>query len=317
MENHTTSYIPRSNKHLNMSGSSTSSSSPVQEVLQSGQDLSSGWDLPITTEADLGHVSEDLFSDTQEVLQSAQDLDSWGRDVSMTIEADHRHGSQDLFFTAPGSLSDTLEALQSGTDLSSGLDLSMNIENSPTQALSGSSTRSDLSLNLQEPHKDDGDESQDLYATTPLSLPVDLDATASLILPVDLDATALPVTQDEKIVSERNLFAYKFHGSNISSLMTYSGQKSLGKAVLEYVVFCSQMIEKYLAQRFPDDPKKRKELRNMIEETRDENFGIYCNKSEEPQAGPSGYKRPISESSTSPPKKKEKKESDDSDDVSD
>ena len=55
----------------------------------------------------------------------------------------------------------------------------------------------------------------------------------------------------------------------------------------------------------------------MIEETRDENFGIYCNKSEEPQAGPSGYKRPISESSTSPPKKKEKKESDDSDDVSD
>merc|ERR1712121_7368 len=174
----------------------------------------------------------------------------------------------------------------------------MNIENSPTQALSGSSTHSDLSLNLscssksrpvQEPHKDDGDESQDLDATTPLSLPV------------DLDATALPVTQDEKIVSERNLFAYKFHGSNISSLMTYSGQKSLGKAVLEYVVFCSQMIEKYLAQRFPDDPKKRKELRNMIEETRDENFGIYCNKSEEPQAGPSGYKRPISESSTSPP----------------
>ena len=52
---------------------------------------------------------------------------------------------------------------------------------------------------------------------------------------------------------------------------------------------------------------KKKDLRNIIEITRDDNFGIDSNKSEEPQPGPSGYKRPNLESSTSPPKKNKKK----------
>ena len=344
-----------------ISDSSSTGSSPVQEIVDNGN-----------VRRD---ESEDLYSTARETLPAV------GEHENFDNENVRRDESEDLYSTARISFSDRQEGIpveaeheesqdlfQSGQDLSAAWD-TMNIENSPTQYPCGSSTDSDLGANIsclsdsqyffstspisfsdtQEVIPVDLAESQDIsFSDTQERIPVvadlptspDLFTTDPSSIPVQADGATAPHggytleqhdytqelsegsvsnTEDEKI-SARNLFASSFHESNIRKLKNCHAKPDelcWNTAEFRYVVYCSQMIEKYLGQMFPDDPKKRNDKRNEIEIIRDTTFGIYCNKSEEPQPGPSGYKRPHSESSTSPPKKVKKKESDESDDASD
>ena len=124
---------------------------------------------------------------------------------------------------------------------------------------------------------------------------------------------SIPDTQEEiKARTARlNKFATSFHKDSILHLQNLAQPIKPDLDVIEYryVVLCSQMIEKYIASKFPNDPKERNQLRNKIQRYRENLFGTYIDQCDEdnldePQPGTSGLnsKRPMLEKITSPQK---------------
>ena len=135
---------------------------------------------------------------------------------------------------------------------------------------------------------------------------------------------SIPDTQEETKArcARLNKFATSFHKDSILHLQNLAQPIKPDLDVIEYryVVLCSQMIEKYIASKFPNDPKERNQLRNKIQRYRENLFGTYIDQCDEdsldePQPGTSGLnsKRPMSEKTTSPQKKVRKDDSDHSD----
>ena len=132
---------------------------------------------------------------------------------------------------------------------------------------------------------------------------------------------SIPNTQPE-IEARRsalNAFADRFHTECAYKLQSYGEEAikpDMETTKFNYIVLASQVVDKYIGLSFPDDPKRRKTLRNKIHKTRELNFGKYYTSDEdtlEPQAGPSGCKRPKKEKKLSPQKKVRKNDSDSSD----
>ena len=132
---------------------------------------------------------------------------------------------------------------------------------------------------------------------------------------------SVPNTQAEieARISEFNSFADRFHTECAYKLQSYGEEAikpDMETTKFHYIALASQVLEKYIGLTFPDDPKRRKTLRNKIDKTRELNFGKYYTSDEdtiEPQAGPSGCKRPKKEKKLSPQKKVRKNDSDSSD----
>merc|ERR1711954_359316 len=126
---------------------------------------------------------------------------------------------------------------------------------------------------------------------------------------------SVPNTQAEieARISYFNSFADRFHTDGVYKLHSFGKEAikpDMETTKFNYIVLASQVLEKYIGLTFPDDPERRKTLRNKIDKTRELVFGKYYTSDEdtlEPQAGPSGCKRPKKEKKKNPPKKKKKK----------
>ena len=79
----------------------------------------------------------------------------------------------------------------------------------------------------------------------------------------ELYEDSVPNTQDEinARTSKLNSFATSFHESNVIKLQNLGKPVKNSETEFHYVVFCSQMIEKYLGLRFPDDPEQKKSIK--------------------------------------------------------
>ena len=116
-----------------------------------------------------------------------------------------------------------------------------------------------------------------------------------------------------------NSFADRFHTDGVYKLQNLGKEAiklPMETTMFNYIVLASQVLEKYIGLSSPDDPERRKKLRNKIDKTRELVFGKYYTSDEdtlEPQAGTSGWKRPKKEKKLSPQKKIRKNDSDSSD----
>merc|ERR1711954_215120 len=121
----------------------------------------------------------------------------------------------------------------------------------------------------------------------------------------------------EDSISHMKSFADRFHTDGVFKLQNLGKEKlPMETAMFNYIVLASQVLEKYIGLSSPDDPERRKKLRNKIDKNRELVFGKYHTSDEdtlEPQAGTSGWKRPKKEKKLSPQKKIRKNDSDSSD----
>ena len=273
------------------SSSSSSTASLPSLMFQGGQDLSH-WDEP---EGILGdsissqNLSQDMFATAPERLLGDK-LDS----ISSA------NFSQDMFTTASESfICEELDRIPS-PEFDIDAETASQFFDRKTAHIPSSSKQSE----------DDCFSQYDCQGQNKLSFSQD-------IPPQEQYENLVPNTQSEieARISESNSFADRFHTECAYKLKSYMKPDS-ETTKFHYIVLASQVLEKYIGLSFPDDPKGRKTLRNKIDKTRELNFGKYYTSDEdtlEPQAGPSGCKRPKKEKKLSPQKKVRKNDSDSSD----
>ena len=115
------------------------------------------------------------------------------------------------------------------------------------------------------------------------------------------------ISMTQELTSDHNQFATWFHCEGARRLQNSSLviKPDWEMTLYHYGVLCSQFLQRYLSERFPTDPEKRKKCKSKMKAHRDDKFGNSSNHTD-PRPGPSGIKRTLKKQSPSPPQKMKK-----------
>ena len=256
--------------------------------------LSSDQILTTGQMAEKASPSNSSSDDSTTQLQSAQDLINWGDELLEEL-----------------SRPTTSEPFNESVDISEDLLASQNLSDS--QELLGQTPSEPLN------------ESVDISTSSPeevlgprptISFPESVDTIEEGIgtqAPSEFYSQEISMTQE--LTLEHNQFATWFHCEGARRLQNSSLviKPDWEMTLYHYGVLCSQFLQRYLSERFPTDPEKRKKCKSKMKAHRDDKFGNSSNHTD-PRPGPSGIKRTLKKQSPSPPKKMKKYDSSSTDD---
>ena len=266
--------------------------------------------------AEKASPSHSSTDDSTPPQHSAQDLSNWGEELLVS--------SEDLF--ASQDVSDSEELL--GPSPSEPFPESVDITNlSPEQVnvACNSQELSDSEEFLGPSPSEPITESVDISTLSPeellgprptISFPESVDTIEEGIgtqAPSEFYSQEISMTQE--LTLEHNQFATWFHCEGARRLQNSSLviKPDWEMTLYHYGVLCSQFLQRYLSERFPTDPEKRKKCKSKMKAHRDDKFGNSSNHAD-PRPGPSGIKRTLKKQSPSPPKKMKKYDSSSTDD---
>ena len=310
--------------------------------------LSSDQILTTDQMAEKASPSNSSSDDSTTQLQSAQDLINWGdellEELSRPTPSEPFNESVDICNSSPEELLclRASEPFPESLDISEDLFASQNLSDS--QDLFGP--------NPSEPFNESVDISEDLLASQnlsdsqellgqtpsePLNESVDISTSSpeevlgprpTISFPESVDTieegigTQAPsefysqeISMTQELTLEHNQFATWFHCEGARRLQNSSLviKPDWEMTLYHYGVLCSQFLQRYLSERFPTDPEKRKKCKSKMKAHRDDKFGNSSNHTD-PRPGPSGIKRTLKKQSPSPPKKMKKYDSSSTDD---
>ena len=279
--------------------------------------LSSDQILTTGQMAEKASPSNSSSDDSTTQLQSAQDLINWGdellEELSRPTTSEPFNESVDICNSSP----EELLCLRASEPFPESLDIS--------EDLFASQNLSDSQELLGQTPSEPLNESVDISTSSPeevlgprptISFPESVDTIEEGIgtqAPSEFYSQEISMTQE--LTLEHNQFATWFHCEGARRLQNSSLviKPDWEMTLYHYGVLCSQFLQRYLSERFPTDPEKRKKCKSKMKAHRDDKFGNSSNHTD-PRPGPSGIKRTLKKQSPSPPKKMKKYDSSSTDD---